>query len=197
MDYKKAFDPQNFSLLSVRKEPSMQYETKTEILNVYSGDRDISVFPNPSNYVMKLLDTTGNTFKNVKSIRLLSGVFPDINNLTQEPYLILHIQEFNSGMTGTNSNFKAGSTILQLDRPITPTYFLNLKTDICKCIYASFDTPLVELSKLTVKITDCLGNPFNFGTDSGTPNKSLQHMLSFEIITEIPKNTTMYRNVYT
>lgn len=158
----------------------------TEVLTIDSADRDANLYPNPNSYVIDLLKKTGRTFKNVKEIRLLTGTLPDQSNITQEPYLILSVDEFNSNMAGTNNYIQSGSCILQLDRPISTGYFLNLKTDLCKCIVHNFQNPK-EISRLTIKIYDKAGNLFNFGSDSNPPAKNLQHILSFEFTMEVKK----------
>lgn len=161
-------------------------ELITEVLTIDSGDRDASLYPSPNSYVIDLLKKAGKTYKNVKQIRLLTGTLPDKNNILQEPYLILSVDEFNANMTGTNTYIQSGSCILQLDRAITSTYFLNLKTDLCKCIIHTFQSPK-EISRLSIRIYDKSGNLFNFGSDSNPPVKSLQHMLSFEFTMEVKK----------
>lgn len=175
-----------------------EVEIETEIINIYSGDRNRSVFPDPNYYNIHLLEKIGKTFKNVVSLRLLSGILPDVNDITQEPFLILKINEISTiGMTGTNNTLNNGSTILQLDRPVSSGYFLNLKSDICKCIYSSFKQPLAELSRFTVQICDINGNLFNFGSDNVpplSPNKSLQHLLSFEIKYKVKRNVIQNLN---
>ncbi len=173
----------------------MEYKRVSEVINVSSKDRDITLFPSPSRYNISFINTVGKTFKNIESIRLLSATFPDINNITQEPYLVLQIEEVeNSGMYGSNSVLNNGSFLVQLDRAISTGYFLNTKTDICKSIINTYSTPLRELSKMSITITDESGNLFNFGTDSGSPSKSRQHLLSFEIIRLEPvsKLTTLH-----
>ncbi len=173
----------------------MEYKRISEVVNVYSKDRDITLFPSPSNYSISFLNTVGKTFKNVESVRLLSAVFPDVNNVSQQPFLVLQIEELeNSGMFGSNSILNNGSFLVQLDRPVSIGFFLNTKTDICKSIINAYSTPLRELSKMTIKITDESGNLFNFGTDTGSPSVGIQHLLSFEIVRLEPvsKLTTLH-----
>lgn len=161
-----------------------EIETYTEILNVYSGDRDTSRYANPNSYIIDLYNSVGKIYKNVKCVRLLSGIFPDKGAITSEPYLVLHVKEFNSGMTGTNKNLQEGSCIIQIDRAVTSGNFFNLKTDISKCIYNNYINPISSISKLSVNILDITGKPFSFGIDTLTPDKSLQHLLVFEIVME-------------
>ena len=53
------------------------------------------------------------------------------------------------------------------------------------------------LSKMSISIRDYQGNLFNFGDDSGGPNKALQNMFIFKIFT-LGKNQEILRqrNVY-
>lgn len=173
------------------------YNIVTEILSVYSGDRNASSYPNPESYTIDFNSLVNKDYRNVISIRLISGVFPDQNNVLQEPYLVLHINEINSPhIAGTSSVLNSGSTILQLDKSLTPTYFFNLKSDICKCLFSSFSQPIARLSRFTIKITDALGNLFSFGSDTNPVNKSLQHLLVFEIKYREKKKTINIQNVY-
>ena len=184
-------------LMNIEESYDSTYDITTEILSVYSGDRDASKYPNPESYTIDLNSLVNKDYRNVVSVRLISGIFPDQNNVLQEPYLVLHISEVNSShIAGTSSVLNSGSTILQLDRPLTTGYFFNLKTDICKCLFSSFHQPIARLSRLTIKITDALGNLFSFGSDIIPVNKALQHLLIFEIKYKSKKKTFNIQNVY-
>ena len=157
-----------------------------EIVNIYSGDRNRSIFQDPNSYTIKLMDSIGKNFKNVTNIRLISGVLPDKNNITHNPFLVLKINELESlGMTGSNNALMNGSAVLQFDTPVTAGYFLNLRTDVSVSSgHSSFSQPLAELSRLTISIVDVNNRLFNFGTDTGPlspPDISLQHLFTFEI----------------
>jgi hypothetical protein len=174
-----------------------EYETVTEILNVYSGDRNTANYSNPNHYTINLLEKVGKTFRNVKCVRLLSGIFPDQGAIGTEPYLILKVPQFNSGMTGTNTNLQEGSCIIQIDRAVTTGNFFNLKTDISKCIFNTYQNPISEISKLSIDIVDVAGEPFSFGSDTLIPTKSLQHLLVFEFVMEVKKNKIMSKIINT
>lgn len=173
------------------------FKDKVDIVNIFSGDRNLTSFPSPNKYTIKFIDKLGNTYKNVKSIRLLSGVLPDVNNIQQEPFLILDIGDSNDAIRGTSNVLNNASSILQLDRPLETGFFFNLKSDVCKSMYHTYNQPIAELSQLNIDIRDYSGELFNFGTDVDplVPNKSIQHLLTFEIITEV-KDYTHYNNIY-
>jgi len=163
-----------------------QKSLKTDLIVIDSFDRDRTLYPDPSNYSINFLNSSiGKVFKNVKSIRLLTGSFPDQNDIQKEPYLLLEIKEIdNDALNGSNSNIQRSTSIIQLDRPILTGFFFNMKTDICKSLYKTFDPP-INLSKLSIKIKKKDGSLFSFGTDTDpTPNPLLQHMLTFEVISE-------------
>jgi hypothetical protein len=177
-------------------EPDVEYTYDKQTVAIYSGDRDIVAYPSPSSFSINLVNTCGGSFKNVKSVRLISAVLPDMNNVLREPALVLNIRELaNQGMYGSNSTLQDGSSVMLLDKVISAGYFINIKTDMCKEMYNNYNQPLAELSKLTVNIKDINGNNFNFGTDSGSVTKAQQVLLMFEVITE---NVLFkkYRNVF-
>jgi len=196
MSYRKAFLYGNNQPLSILQERNIEYEERTEILVVNSKDRNIVTFPNPSNYIIDIMGTSGRNYKNIKSVRLVSASIPDKNNIGQQPYLVLQVDEFNTSMDGTNSILSNGSVLIQLDKALVPSYFYNIKTDLSKVIIHEFTPPISKLSQLHIKIKDTDGNLISFGTDSGTPDKLLQHTLVFEIVTLLKKQNTQTRNVF-
>ncbi len=157
----------------------------TRYLVIDSGDRDRSLYPNPNNYRIHLDEKVGTIYKNIDSISLFSGIFPHQGNITQEPYLLLHVNELTGG-TFDASNVHADNAfaIIQLDKPIESGYFLNIKPDTRSFILPSGFLNLTTLATLTISILDKDGNLFNFGNDDAPPSnarKELQHTLVFEI----------------
>lgn len=165
---------------------NIKTKNKIHILTVYSGDRNIANFNSPNNYTIKLLDTAGESFKNIVSVKLISGIIPDVNSLSTEPFLILDIKEFSYGMSGTNSILKNANSIIQFEKPITGRSFLDIKTDN-KSVFNDYQRPIAEISKLTIELKKITGEYFDFGTDTPpSPTHSIQHLLQFEIVTKEP-----------
>ena len=178
------------------EEYSPEYTYRTETLVINSADRDRSIYPNISSYTINLLSTINKNFQNVYSMRLMSAVFPDKQDITKQPYLILELPQFSGDLlNGTNSSLQKAFSIMQLDKPLVTDYFLNIKTDICRIVSQTFDPP-IKINKLSINIKKTDGTLFNFGTDNLLPNSptaNLQHTLIFEIIYKIPKNIDSIR----
>jgi len=183
----------NFTPLSVVNEKDITYTTRVDYIVVSSSDRDIINYPSPSRYVFNLPFE----FKNVSRIEIVNGVIPDKNNVSREPYLVLNIDELESVMISNNSVINNGFALLHLACPIESGYFINVDKKTFEHVVLNFKTPKASLSKLTISIRDCQGNLFDFGDDSGGPNKALQNMFVFKIVT-LEKNQEILRqrNVY-
>lgn len=191
-DISQAFANDNIGL-SVSSEPNIEYETVTHYLVVSSRDRDVSVYPSVSQYTIHLQ----NEFKNITSMELIQAIIPDKNSVTSEPYLLLKIEELEEVMSSNDRNVSDAFAILQLAAPITTGGFIHVDKRIHENVVAYFSTPKSTLSKLTVKITDLNGTPFNFGNDSPPPLKSLQNTFVFKIETLEKKRSVLnHRNVF-
>jgi hypothetical protein len=180
--------------LSVKNESDIEYSKRIEYITVSSRDRDISNYPSPSHYSVKLPFE----LRNIYSIEILNGIIPDKNNVTREPYLLLKVEELNYHIMSSNDkNMTDSFAILHMAPPITPGYFLNVDKKTFEHTVLRFETPKANLSKLTISITDCDGNLFNFGDDSGGPNKSLQNTFIFRVVVlEKNRNILQHRNVF-
>lgn len=180
------------SQLSVDNEPNIQYEEFEHYLSVSSRDRDDSVYPNVNQYIVKFRE-----FKNVKSIELVQAIIPDKNNVSQEPYLLLKIDELDDVMVSNDRNISDAFAILQMAQPITAGGFIQIDKRIHENTVKNFKNPMASLSKMTVNITDDNGSLFDFGSDSPAFQKSLQNTFVFKIVT-IEKRYSMLnqRNVF-
>jgi hypothetical protein len=84
----------------------------------------------------------------------------------------------------SDQNINNGFAVLPLKPPaksggfLIPDFACNLNTPNV------FKTPLASINSLTLTLTDFYGVPFNFGSDSSPPTKSLQNVFVFKIITE-------------
>ena len=96
------------------EEYSPEYTYRTETLVINSADRDRSIYPNISSYTINLLSTINKNFQNVYSMRLMSAVFPDKQDITKQPYLILELPQFSGDLlNGTNSSLQKAFSIMQ------------------------------------------------------------------------------------
>lgn len=181
---------------SLSNESNLEYEENTHYLSISSKDRDRSVFPNVNNYIIEL----PNEFKNIYSVELIQAIIPAKNNADEEPYLLLNISEINDVVLSNDKNISDSFAILQPNSPIKPGGFMQIDKRIHENTVKYYKTPKANLSKMTVKILDSLGDVFNFGTDTVPPNamdKTLQNTFIFKIITlEKRRKELSHRNVF-
>lgn len=200
---KNQLDSQNYDLVytnnsnaqySVSQEPDLQYEEKVHYFTISSKDRDVVAYPNVNNYSIKF----PNEFKNIHSIELIQAIIPDQNDVQDEPYLLLHVDEIQDVMVSNDKNISNAFAILQLASPTKAGTFIQIDRRIHEYTVKYYDTPKAYLSKMTIKILDSEGNPFNFGTDTPSPpNKSFQNTFIFKIVTlEKQRRVLNHRNVY-
>jgi hypothetical protein len=180
--------------LSVSQEPDIEYTKRITYITVSSRDRDITNYPSPSHYSVKL----PYELRNIHSIDLINGIIPDQNNVKLEPYLLLKIDELiYENLISNDTNISNAFAILNMSPPITSGYFINVDKKTFEHTVLRFETPKASLSKLTINVTDCNGNLFNFGDDSGGPHKALQNTFIFRVVV-LEKNTSALkqRNVF-
>jgi len=190
-DYSSVYKPS--SGLSVVGEPDIQYEERIDYLFINSGDRDTSVYPNPNSYVTRF----PTEFRNIKEIELINAIIPDKNSITQEPYLLLRIDEIDDVMTSSNKQIADSFAFLALANATTAGGFITIDKRIHENTPKLFTTPKASLDKMTITITDNTGTPWNFGSDTLVPTKALQHTLVFRIVTlQKRRDALAFRNVY-
>lgn len=199
---KNQFDNQNYDLVytnnsnaqySVSQEPDMQYQEKVHYLTISSKDRDVTAYPNVNHYSLKF----PNEFKNIHSIELIQAIIPDQNDVQNEPYLLLQVDEIQDVMVSNDKNISNAFAILQLATPTKAGTFIQIDRRIHEYTVKYYDTPKAYLSKMTITILDSNGFPFNFGTDTPPPNKAFQNTFIFKIVTlEKQRRVLNHRNVY-
>jgi hypothetical protein len=179
--------------LSVSQEPTITYETRDHYLVISSKDRDFVTYPSSSEFVIHI---DQDVYKNIKSIELIQTIIPDQNSVQSEPYLLLNIAEFKHVMDSPNKDISEAFAILQMTSPPTAGSFIQIDKRLHENTPLTFITPKANLSKMTIKLTDCDGNLFDFG-GSGTITKAYQTTFAFRITT-LHSNTKSLnkRNVY-
>jgi hypothetical protein len=180
---------------SVSQEPNMQYSQREYFLKVSSADRNVSIYPSSSNFVLDL----PKEYKNVSSVELIQAIIPDKNNVTSEPYLLLTIDEFDKHPMDAldKPTSDAFALLLLTNPPLTPGSFISIDTKVHENTVLEYPTtPKAKLSKMTIKVTDSTGTVFDFG-GSGTTSKATQVTFIFKI-TQSERSTDMLntRNVY-
>ena len=109
--------------LSIKNETNIEYSKRIEYITVSSRDRNISNYPSPSHYCVFL----PSELRNIHSIEVINGIIPDQNNVKQEPYLLLKIDELNYSVMSSNDPHITNSfAILHMTAPISPGFFINV-----------------------------------------------------------------------
>ena len=166
-----------------KKTKDLQYIRKKTYILVNSKDRVFATNPQPQQYSVILPVV----YKNVESVRLVSGTIPDLNNAREEPFLILDIPELNNKYTRyetTSGNFDLFD-LIRFSNNYTNTNFIYIQASLNNL----FKTTLGKLSKITINIRDQYGDLFSFGVDDSNIQKVLQNSFVFEI-------TTLEANTY-
>lgn len=181
---------------SLLNESNVEYEENTHYVSVSSKDRDRSIYPSVSDYIIDL----PNEFKNIYSVELIQAIIPAKNNADEEPYLLLNIGEISDVVLSNDKNISDSFAILQPNSPIKDGGFMQIDKRIHENTVKYYKTPKANLSRMTIKILDSLGDVFNFGTDTVHPNvfdKTLQNTFIFKIITlEKRRKELNHRNVF-
>lgn len=161
---------QNSQNLSLNEK--IEYEDETHFLVISSADRDLTMHPSSNRFTLELTED----YKNIFSVELIQAIIPDRNQVTQEPYLLLKIDELERTMKSNNKHISNAFAILQPAKPTVADHFIQLDKRIAENVILYYKTPKASLSKLTVTVTDFLGQPFDFGGDN-TLDK--EHQITF------------------
>lgn len=195
-NFKNAYDENFNKSYSVSQEPDINYEQVEHYLSISSRDRNRTNYPNVNSYTISFPVE----FRNIASIELVQAIIPAQNNVDEEPYLLLTIDELPNIMISNDTNIANSFAILQLSAPITPNGFIQIDKRIHENTVLTFKTPKANLAKMTVSIRDCLGDLFNFGNDASlptVPTKNLQNTFIFKVTTLEKKRAQLsHRNVY-
>ena len=193
-DYSNVYTRQFNEQYSTQQESDIQYEQVDYYFTISSRDRDISTFPNVNKYSVVL----PREFKNIYSIEVIQAIIPDANSVTNEPYLLLKIDELEDVMTSIDRNISDAFAILQMSSPTTPGGFIHMDKRIHENTVKYFRIPKASLAKLSVTITDCNGTLFDFGADGPNPPlKTLQNTFVFRVVClEKQRNALSHRNVF-
>ena len=187
-DYQKGFSEEFNNQLSISQEPEIEYETTFHDLVVGSRSRDLLSYPFSNHYSINL----NKEYRNIKSIALVQAIIPDQNSVTNEPYLLLKINELSNNLDSNDSNISDSFAIIQLAQPTLSGTFIQNDSRIHQNSVLYYKTPKAQLSKMTITITDADGIPFNFGGNNSLV-KAYQNIFVFRIVTE-EKNRKVLQN---
>ena len=181
---------------SILKEPNVSYAQRVKYITVCSLERNTTTFPNPGKFSI----TLANELRNIASIELIQAILPNVNDILDEPYLLLKIDELEDVMESTNRNIADSFAIIQMASEVksTGTGFINTDKRIYENTVKEFITPKASLAKLSLTLTDINGQEFDFRT-LGTPldDKSIQITLIFRaVVLEKERAPLNVRSVY-
>lgn len=179
----------NTKSLSIRQEPNVIYEQKVEYICINSNERDISAYPNSNNFSVKLNET----FKNIYSIELIDATVPDKNNIEQQPYLLLQVDQIQDTINSTNSALASSFAILKLLPAITPGFFISMDRSSWEKTPKIYKDSKASLSRMTISIKKPDGTLFDFVQDTPV-NPLYQCLFTFKITMREPIRETN-RNV--
>lgn len=193
---KNAYNENTNKAYSLSQEPDIIYEEIEHYISVSSRDRNRTNYPNVNNYIV----TFPVEFKNISSIELIQAIIPAQNDVEKEPYLLLTIDELPDVMISNDTHIANSFAILQLSSPVTAGGFVQIDKRIHENTVLTFRSPKANLAKMTITIRDCVGNLFDFGTDTditNIPSKNLQNTFIFKVTTlEKQRKQLSHRNVY-
>lgn len=127
-----------------------------EYIYIDSAMRSLSQYPNPNSFVVDL----GAEYRNIHTVRLLQGTFPNVESISSETAVFLDIKELNtikipqSGMEAT--------ALVQLSSHVSNN-FLNLDIGPCIDVYKRFLQLKDKLARLTISLRNKNGNLISLG----------------------------------
>jgi len=146
---------------------------KVYYITISSKLRNTTYYPSVSSYTIPL----NQTLKNIKSIELIKCILPDKNNVQQEPFLVLSIDEIKDVTVSNDRLFNDALHIISLNQPTASGYFININV-IDNKITKIFPTPLSSLNKISIKLLKHDNTIFDFG---GTTD-AYQNLFLFKIV---------------
>ena len=191
-DYETVFSKQNNKQLSVLQELNITYDNREDYLVINTGTRDTVTYPNSCNFVLELNEP----FKNVVKIELIQVIIPDKNNVQNQPYLLLKINELENVMLSNDKNISDSFAIIQLAPPTIAGTFIQCDKRITEYVKLCYRIPKAKLDKMTISLNDPLGNVFDFGAN-GSIDPSYQCTFVLKITSkEVGRKQLNQRNVY-
>lgn len=173
--------------------PNENYVLKEYFITIDSRDRDRMLWPMANRFQVKMDPentfagaTVGRSFKNVRSIEVVTVQFPNTNNVLNQMYLYLNFPEIDGVYESTNL---AGTKALA---KLIPTSLLG------NYVYVQFETKYpkrifpgkgVRIDRLTPEFRTYDGTLFDFGLDTVPPNPYnplVQTSMTLRVIVQIP-----------
>lgn len=166
------------------------YHIERNFAFVSSRDRNTVSFPKTSEFSIKLPDD----YNDVVSVELTAGTVPNLDSISDEPYLLLDIKELNHiKLSNGNEYF----SVLAIHKGHSDLFF-NLDRSSAAIMPRKFYSPLQKLKSITLRLLKSDGSPLTFGANGNTLAVN-QISLTFEIKTLSKDRAGFdndFRNVY-
>ena len=147
-----------------------------------SIDRDLTTYPDPFHFRIPFAIP----FREVQAVRIVQGIFPNINNIRTQSYLMLDIPELNSVTNAVNGN--KCTALIQFAPHFGSPSFIGLDVRTMAPYSTVFRPPKARLDGLTIKLRKHDGGSFDAGVPAaGSVDPLHQCTLVLEIVTREPK----------
>jgi hypothetical protein len=174
-------------------------------LSIDSSDRDREKYPNPFRYTINMVGTsdtknvTGRRYKNVHSIELMSAILPNIDEIRNQMYIVLEIEELEDvGYDSSNPVVQRAFSKIVLCQ-CAMNGFLTLDGDNSRPLYrVFFPSPRASIDRLTICIKTPTGNIITIPDNppDEDPIKELQNSFTFRIVEKITDTEPLgHRNI--
>lgn len=176
-------------------------------LTISSADRNRQKYPSTSQFTIKLIDdepgqpngVPGQSYRNVQSVKLLSSIIPNKNNVLSHPYLLLEIKELEGMYDACTLPSQNAFSKLYYQNMAGQKQFLRLDRGVGDPLTRVFwPTPKAVINTISVSFKTYDGNLFDFGPDNGPDiDPSVQTSITLEIRNYVPdtKNAIGNRNI--
>lgn len=181
--------------LSVKQEPKVTYIREQKYIFISSSHRNTTSYPKHYDYRIKF----ERSYKNVKSVELISVTIPNSTNILDEPVIIFDINELNYIDFPSQSGNKKVFAAVPINSPNKTTGgFITLSnTNSLNKECLVFPQPIGSLDSITVKLLGMEGTVLDFGSPNGSTAKADQHSFILKITTEEKSRAPLQnRNVY-
>ena len=174
-------------IANVLPDPSSPFALRETYITIDSRDRDTTVWPSASYFQVRMEPDSGfagatlnRNYKNIKSIELVSAVYPNTNNVLKEMYLYLIIPEIDGVYDATNrAGLNAFAKLIPHHTVGDYVYTYNDYIERQKKIY---NVRGQRLDRLTLQFAKYDGTTFDFNADG----KTIATSVTLKIVTVDP-----------
>jgi hypothetical protein len=166
------------------------FKIKYYYFSIDSRDRNKTIWPTTSEYQVKMEPensfigaTLTRNYKNVKSLELMTAIYPNTSNVLQEPYLFVCIPEL-EGRLYDATNITGMKAFAKVFPHNYTNFFVYSERSYDEPAVLEFHTQGHRIDRLTIQFKKHDGTLFNFGTDTAsniTPISAIQTSLTFKV----------------